>query len=125
MTAHLERVNGQRQATPRSLDEPKYNDDDGCRETVGDYEINETTYSDGALERFDLERYSARLNEALDGANLSQRERLVFEGRHGLNGKPARTLMEIGRELNLSRERVRQIEISARSKLNVFLGDLQ
>jgi len=42
--------------------------------------------------------------------SLSDRERRVLEMRFGLDGMPARSLDEIGRAFNLSRERIRQIE---------------
>ncbi len=42
--------------------------------------------------------------------NLPERERRVLEWRFGLGGSDERTLQDIGDELGLSRERVRQIE---------------
>src|SRR5262249_15491383 len=41
---------------------------------------------------------------------LSDRERAVLQLRFGLNGEEPRTLEEAGQRLNLTRERVRQIE---------------
>ena len=51
------------------------------------------------------------LREAL--ASLSYRERHVLELRYGLNGEPVRSLDEIGRTFNITRERARQIEMRA------------
>jgi RNA polymerase primary sigma factor len=48
------------------------------------------------------------LREALE--NLSYRERRVLELRYGLGGKHPRTLGEVGRTFNVTRERIRQIE---------------
>jgi len=48
---------------------------------------------------------------------LSQREQRVLELRFGLNGERPQTLDEIGREFRVTRERVRQIEAKALSKL--------
>ncbi len=58
-------------------------------------------------------------NEALRDAleNLSYRERRVLELRYGLGGERPRTLDEIGRAFNVTRERIRQIENHALKKL--------
>jgi RNA polymerase primary sigma factor len=48
---------------------------------------------------------------------LTDRERRVLELRTGLNGQPPLTLDEIGAAFNLTRERIRQIEARAMSKL--------
>ncbi len=48
---------------------------------------------------------------------LSDREREVLIHRFGLNGEEPKTLQEIGKILNLSRERVRQIEKNALEKI--------
>jgi RNA polymerase primary sigma factor len=57
--------------------------------------------------------------EALRGAleNLSYRERRVLELRYGLAGEHPRTLYEIGRTFNVTRERIRQIENHSLTKL--------
>jgi RNA polymerase primary sigma factor len=58
-------------------------------------------------------------NEALRDAleNLSYRERRVLELRYGLGGDHPRTLDEIGRTFNVTRERIRQIENQSLKKL--------
>jgi RNA polymerase primary sigma factor len=48
---------------------------------------------------------------------LNEREQRVIELRFGLLGDRPRTLQEVGREFNVTRERVRQIEAKALSKL--------
>ena len=48
------------------------------------------------------------LREALE--NLSYRQRRVLELRYGLGGEHPRTLDEVGRTFNVTRERIRQIE---------------
>jgi RNA polymerase primary sigma factor len=50
-------------------------------------------------------------------ANLEDRERLVIELRFGLTDGDGKTLQEIGRQLGLTREGVRQIEQRALKKL--------
>jgi RNA polymerase primary sigma factor len=58
-------------------------------------------------------------NEALQDVlnSLSYRERRVLELRYGLGGEQPRTLDEVGRTFNVTRERIRQIENQALQKL--------
>ncbi len=55
------------------------------------------------------------LREALE--NLGYRERRVLELRYGLGGEHPRTLDEVGRTFNVTRERIRQIENQSLKKL--------
>ena len=55
------------------------------------------------------------LREALE--NLSYRERRVLELRYGLGDQNPRTLEEVGRTFNVTRERIRQIEHRSLKKL--------
>ena len=61
-------------------------------------------------------------NEALTRAlgMLAERERRVIELRFGLNGEAPRTLDEVGRTFNVTRERVRQIENHSLKKLGLL-----
>ena len=52
---------------------------------------------------------------------LSDRQRLVIERRYGLNGREVATLEELAGELNVTRERVRQIQSEALEKLRARL----
>ncbi len=54
--------------------------------------------------------------------SLPDRERFILINRFGLNGDDEKTLEEIGRDMNLSRERVRQLEKEAKSKLREMLA---
>ncbi|RME56300.1 MAG: RNA polymerase sigma factor [Caldilineae bacterium] len=56
-----------------------------------------------------------QMNEILDG--LTERERMVLMMRFGLIDGRSRTLEEVGKEFNVTRERVRQIEAKALRKL--------
>ena len=55
------------------------------------------------------------LKESLE--SLSYRERRVLELRYGLGGEHPRTLDEVGRTFNVTRERIRQIENQSLKKL--------
>jgi RNA polymerase primary sigma factor len=64
----------------------------------------------------------AALRRVLDC--LSPRERRVLELRYGLDGQHPRTLDEVGRTFNVTRERIRQIENQSLKKLRA-LADAQ
>lgn len=59
-----------------------------------------------------------KLLEAID-----EREATVLRLRFGLDGQPPLTLKEIGQQIGLTRERVRQIEFQALDRLNAQLCD--
>jgi RNA polymerase primary sigma factor len=56
---------------------------------------------------------------------IDEREATVLRLRFGLDGKEPLTLKQIGQEIGLTRERVRQIEVEALNKLNQRLLDEQ
>jgi RNA polymerase primary sigma factor len=56
-----------------------------------------------------------KLNRTLE--SLTPRERRIIELRFGLDNEYSRTLAEVGTELGLSKERIRQIEKEALAKL--------
>ena len=71
------------------------------------------------IEADNLKLVMHRLNE------MDKREATVLRMRFGLNDEPPKTLKEIGECLNLTRERVRQIENEALGKLSAtFRGGL-
>jgi RNA polymerase primary sigma factor len=53
-------------------------------------------------------------------ATLSTRERRVLELRYGLDGEQPRTLDEVGKTFNVTRERIRQIENQSLKKLRAL-----
>ncbi len=65
---------------------------------------------------------SAELDQAL--TRLKPRMRLVVERRFGLNGTVPQTLEEVGRELGVTRERVRQLESRALRELRAAAPSL-
>ena len=53
-------------------------------------------------------------------SQLNEREQKIMRLRFGLDGEEPLTLAEIGRQINVSRERVRQLEAKAILKLRVM-----
>ena len=52
---------------------------------------------------------------------LNEREKYVLNGYFGLDGSNPKTLSQIGKELNLTRERIRQIRLGAYKKYRSYL----
>jgi len=96
---------------PVSLETPIGDEDDG---RFGDFiEDKETVSPSDAVLNDDLNN---QIDEVLD--QLNEREKAVIRMRFGLlSDESDRTLEEIGKELRVTRERVRQIESSAIKKL--------
>ena len=55
-------------------------------------------------------------------AQLTEKQRMVIEGRFGLNGREPLTLEQLATALDLTRERVRQIQIESLAQLRSILG---
>jgi RNA polymerase primary sigma factor len=66
----------------------------------------------------EVELRKATLGRVLQ--TLSARERRVLELRYGLNGEHPRTLDEVGKTFNVTRERIRQIENQSLKKLRAL-----
>lgn len=62
---------------------------------------------------------SSEMRHEIDNilATLDEREQIVMRKRYGFDGEETYVLQQIGEELNISRERVRQIEAQALRKL--------
>ena len=70
-------------------------------------------------ERMQKEEVRSALN------SLDDRLRLVLQLRFGLAGQPPQSLVEVGRELGVTRERARQLEARALDKLRHLAPDLR
>jgi RNA polymerase primary sigma factor len=95
---------------PISLDEPIH---DGDENTIAYFVPDQTSMSpsEATISR-NLTEQTLKLL-----ATLSPREEKIIKMRFGLGGETEHTLEEIGRNFNLSRERIRQIEAEALRKL--------
>ncbi len=95
---------------PVSLDTPIGEEDDSH---LGDFIEDDTALSPADSAAFSMLR--EELASALE--SLTERERQVIKLRFGLEDGRARTLEEVGKEFNVTRERIRQIEAKALRKL--------
>lgn len=95
---------------PVSLDTPIGEEDDSH---LGDFIEDDSALSPADSAAFSMLR--EELGTALE--SLTDRERQVVRLRFGLEDGRARTLEEVGREFNVTRERIRQIEAKALRKL--------
>jgi RNA polymerase primary sigma factor len=95
---------------PASLDAP-INDEDGTQfgEMVGDDSAVDPAEQ---LSDKNLQEEMADIMHVLD-----ERERKIINSRFGLDGGRARTLEEVGRKFGVTRERIRQLQNIALSKL--------
>ncbi len=74
---------------------------------------------DNRIDEHAYEVAQSRNAEAVRGmlGRLDERERRIIVSRYGLGGDAERTLEQLGRELGITKERVRQIESRAQEKL--------
>jgi RNA polymerase primary sigma factor len=98
---------------PISLEKPVGDEDDS---EFGHFLADETAKAPD--EAADMTMRQDALKRAL--GMLSFRERRILELRYGLNGEQPRTLDEVGRAFNVTRERVRQIENQSLKKLQAM-----
>ncbi len=103
-----------------SLDRPVGDD--------GDSELSDFVEDGDAKDPFATVAEAARREELLRAlGTLDTREQTVLVLRYGLDANPPRTLSDVGVHLGITRERVRQIETRALSKLRhpTTMYDLQ
>ena len=98
---------------PVSLEKPIGEEEES---ELGDFVEDQTAESPFELASENLRRDNVR--RALQA--LPQREREVIEMRFGLGGGRPRTLEEVGRTFNVTRERIRQIENHTLKKLEAL-----
>jgi RNA polymerase primary sigma factor len=102
---------------PVSLDAPV---DDEARYSLADTLEDSTTPA--PAETASQHLLGEELHRAL--ALLTPRERAVVTLRYGIGDGRSRTLLEVGKELGISRERVRQLEVVALMKLRSASGNV-
>ena len=95
---------------PVSLETPIGEEEDSH---LGDFIADDTTPTPAETASFALMK--EQLQDVLD--TLTPREKKVLTLRFGLEDGRLRTLEEVGREFNVTRERIRQIEAKALRKL--------
>jgi RNA polymerase primary sigma factor len=95
---------------PVSLDAPV---DDEARYSLAD--TLEDSAAPALVETASQHLLGEGLHQAL--TLLTPRERAVIILRYGIGDGRSRTLLEVGKELGISRERVRQIEVAAFKKM--------
>jgi RNA polymerase primary sigma factor len=81
--------------------------------------------ADTRSDEHEIEFAAKRVRETVNGmlGKLDARERRVLESRFGLGGANEQTLEQLGRELGITKERVRQIESRAQEKLRKLAGN--
>jgi RNA polymerase primary sigma factor len=81
--------------------------------------------ADNRVDEHEYENAQRRMQEAVKGmlGRLDERERRIIISRFGINGANEQTLEQLGRELGITKERVRQIESRAQDKLRKIASE--
>ena len=98
----------------QSIDGNRGNDDEKPKSLLD-------TISSIKLNSYEEDNFKSKLSKIL--TLLNDNELSVISMRYGLRGYDPKTLEEVAVEINLTRERIRQIQMSALGKLNVLLKD--
>ena len=112
--AHLKTVS----VRPTSLDAPVGDDDNtNFGELVGD---------ENAATPYETLNHKTIRSDVADMLNrLDPREAKIIDLRFGLSGEPPLTLEEVGQEFNITRERVRQLQNIALSKMHKAMDKIE
>jgi len=105
----------------RTIPEENYRRD---RFVTGHEEMFEAA-ADTRADEHEYESALRRMQEAVKGmlGHLDERERKIIISRFGLGGASEQTLEQLGRELGITKERVRQIESRAQDKLRKIASE--
>lgn len=113
-------MNSRLQQSDTSLN-AKIGDEEDAKEVVDMIAANQETQEEIVIENQERQRQEAMLQKAL--GTLNEREKDIVIKRQ-MSEKPM-TLEELSQEYNVSRERVRQIESNAISKIKKFVLSMQ
>jgi RNA polymerase primary sigma factor len=104
----------------RTIPEENYRRD---RFVTGHEEMFEAA-ADNRTDEHEYENAQKRMQEAVKGilGQLDDRERLIIVSRYGINGASEKTLEQLGKELGITKERVRQLESKALEKFRKIAG---
>jgi RNA polymerase primary sigma factor len=86
-------------------------------------DVVEDENADAPQRRLEEEGMKSRLRELVE--SLTLREAAIISARFGLDGSGKKTLEEVGQQFGVTRERVRQIESKALTKLRTKLQRLE
>ena len=98
-----------------SLNQKVSKEDGESSEEVGSFIPDAEDYAEKAIQNVDREILFGVLDKC-----LTPREKEIIIKRFGLNGEDETTLENVGKELHVTRERVRQIEAKARRKVREY-----
>jgi RNA polymerase primary sigma factor len=107
--------------TPISINENVLDNEDFTDRELGECIKDEKT--ENASESLTEKDHRKIVYNALN--QLSEKEKFVISRRFGLNNQDEQTLIQIGKKLNLTRERVRQIESEAIKKIRSILKNVK
>jgi len=105
----------------RTIPEENYRRD---RFVTGHEEMFEAA-ADNRIDEHEYESALKRMREAIRGmlSHLDDREKMIITSRFGLGGAAELTLEQLGRELGITKERVRQIESRGVDKLRKIAAE--